>query len=117
MVSLAIRPAMLEMLMIDPGACFAHQRQGLLTTVEDRIDVDVETPLPVGKVAGFDIACHADPGIVDQHVQSAQMFRAQRQSPLPTANRVGHVMRDSESSAVAHFGVDSGPPFPPRPRR
>ena len=84
---------------------FAHQWQGLLAAVEDRVDVDVEAALPVPEIAGLDVAWHADAGIVDQHVEPAEMLARGIDRGFPLGG-VGDVMRDPESGAFAHFGID-----------
>ena len=81
---------------------FAHQRQGLLAAVKNRIDIDGKAALPVFKLAGLDIAGNADPGIVDEYIQSAKFCICRFDRALPIIG-IGYVMLDAICVAGTHF--------------
>ena len=82
-----------------------HQRQSSLAAVKDPIDVDREAALPVFECAGLDIACNADPGIVDQHIETAQVLTSCLDSGIPL-RAVGNIMLDAKGSFRTQIRID-----------
>ena len=87
------------------GLVVLHQRQRLLAAEEHRIDVDGKAAAPVLQRAAFDMAAHADAGVVDQHRQPAQVLFGRGNGAIPVFG-AGHIVDDRKGGAGAAFGVD-----------
>ena len=83
----------------------AHQRQSLLAAVKDGIDIDRKAALPIAKIALLNIARNADPGIVYEDIEAAQIVARSVNRRLPII-RVGHIMLARESRALAKACID-----------
>ena len=98
------------MLTIEPAALLAHQRQRVLAAEERTVGVDRHRLAPLRQVEVLDRPDGDDPGVVDEHVEPAEVTpaRIDRRHPIALA---GHVERDCERGFAAEFLGD------PRGRR